>query len=561
MTTNAPLFSAWMDQFFEAYYRNRPVNASFIGVHNYDHRLPDFSEHGAGDTLVEMESLLQRLQALPQEPLNPIEKIDRLLAEGFLKIQSWEYRSDHFHNGNPGVYTGEAIFGLMSLFLGAGTPVAERIEAAVARMQAIPAFLEQGQTNLHQAPAAWTERAIRECQGALAFLNDGLGYLVSDQHIDDPGFMRAAAAAGEAFGEFQSYLETELRLHPTQNYACGAPAFDLMLRQGHFLEMTTDEIVAYAEQELETAQAYLWEHASDFDAATPEAALARLADLHPTTEGYLGRYAEFWQAARQASLTRDLVTWPDFPIRYILQPRWARKAAPYLYFLFYRSPAAFNRPPVHDYLVTPIEASLSPDEQENLLRSTNDSVIKLNHVVHHGSLGHHIQNWHAYRSKSRLGQVAAVDCASRIAMFCGGTMAEGWAVYATDLIAGTGFMTPLEHYSEYQSRRRFCARAIVDVQLHQGQFSLEEAAHFYEQRAGMDPAFARSEAIKNSMNPGVAVIYLLGCDRIHRLCRDLATRQGDRFSLRNFHDQFLSYGSIPVELIAKEMEKGEDHAQ
>jgi uncharacterized protein (DUF885 family) len=216
---------------------------------------------------------------------------------------------------------------------------------------------------------------------------------------------------------------------------------------------------------------------------------------------------------------------------------------------------------VHDYLVTPIEASLSPDEQENLLRSTNDSVIKLNHVVHHGSLGHHIQNWHAYRSKSRLGQVAAVDCASRIAMFCGGTMAEGWAVYATDLIAGTGFMTPLEHYSEYQSRRRFCARAIVDVQLHQGQFSLEEAAHFYEQRAGMDPAFARSEAIKNSMNPGVAVIYLLGCDRIHRLCRDLATRQGDRFNLRNFHDQFLSYGSIPVELIAKEMEKGEDHAQ
>jgi hypothetical protein len=561
MTTNAPLFSAWMDQFFEAYYRNRPVNATFIGVHDYDHRLPDFSENGTGDTLAEMESLLDRLQALPQEPLTPIERIDRLLAEGFLKIQSWEYRSDHFHNGNPGVYTGEAIFGLMSLFLGAGTPLAGRIEAAIARMQAIPAFLEQGRKNLRQTPAAWNERAIRECQGALAFLNDGLGYLVSDQHIDDPRFIRAAAPAREAFVEFQSYLETELRSHLTQNYACGSPAFDLMLRQGHFLEMTTDEIVAYAEQELQTAQAYLWEHASDFSAATPEAALAHLADLHPTTEGYLGRYAEFWQAARQASLTRDLVTWPDFPIRYIPQPRWARKAAPYLYFLFYRAPAAFNRPPVHDYLVTPVEASLPPEQQESLLRSNNDSVIKLNHVLHHGSLGHHIQNWNAYHSKSRLGQVAAVDCASRIAMFCGGTMAEGWAVYASDLIADTDFMTPLERYSEYQSRRRFCARAIVDVQLHQEQFGLEEAARFYEQRAGMDPAFARSEAIKNSMNPGVAVIYLLGCDRIHNLRRNLATRQGDRFSLRTFHDQFLSYGSIPVELIAKEMEKEDDHAQ
>jgi len=560
MPGSAPHFTAWLDNFFTAYYRNRPVNATFIGVHEYDHALPDFSENGAGDVLAEMEAMLAQLQSLPEEPLSPAEKIDRVLAEGFLKIQSWEFRSNHFQRGNPSTYTGEAIFGLLSLFLTNFAPLSERVEAAIARMEAIPAFLKQGQNNLHQAPLAWTERAIQECKGALAFLRQGVGLLIQEEALENPRFSRVASNAAVAFEDFLSFLENELSAHPSQDYACGEQVFDLLMRQGHFIDLDQETIVAYAEQELEAAQAYLIDHAGDFRASTPDEALAQLADLHPTVQNYQARYTELWEAARATSQAHNLLTWPDFPIRYVPQPKWARQAAPYLYFLFYRAPAAFNRPSIHDYLITPIDDSLPPAEQEKLLRLTNDSTIKLNHVVHHGGIGHHIQNWHAYRCQSRVGQVAAVDCASRIAMFCGGTMAEGWAVYATDLIAETGFLTPLEHYSEYQTRRRMCARAIVDVRLHQGRFTLHDAAEFYQHRAGMNTSAAMSEAVKNSMFPCAAMMYVFGCDRIHRLRRELSVRLGRQFDLCRFHDTFLSYGSIPVELIAKEMEKGETHA-
>jgi uncharacterized protein (DUF885 family) len=57
------------------------------------------------------------------------------------------------------------------------------------------------------------------------------------------------------------------------------------------------------------------------------------------------------------------------------------------------------------------------------------------------------------------------------------------------------------------------------------------------------------------MVPGAAVMYVLGSDRIHALRRELSARLGKRFSLRQFHDQLLSYGSIPVALAAAEMEK------
>jgi hypothetical protein len=553
MDTQAPAFNDWLDDFFSAYYLRRPVNATFIGVHRHDGQLPDLSEDGAGDTLAEMETLLQRLRALPPEPLSEAERLDRKLAEGFLEIQRWEYTSSHFHLGNPSLYTGEAIFGLLSMFLTPFAPLAERVASAIDRMEAIPKLLAQGRTNVRQAPLAWTERAIRECTGALAFFEDGVGHLICDEGIDRPHFQGAADRAAMAFAEYQRYLERELRVRPTESYACGEAAFDLLMRQGHFINMGADEIVRYAEAQMAEAEAYLVEHATDFGAANWREALAQLAEQRPTVESYYERYAELWQACQAFAERQELLTWPDFPIRYVPRPVWARKAAPYLYFLFYRSPAAFHRPPVHDYLVMPIDSILPIAEQERLLRANNDSVIKLNHVVHHGSIGHHVQNWHAYRAASRIGRVAAVDCASRIAMFCGGTMAEGWAVYATHLMGDVGFYTPLERYSEYQSRLRMCARAIVDVRLHQGRFTLDEAAAFYEQRAGMARRAAHNEAVKNSMFPGAAMMYLIGADSIRQLRRDLAAQQGTAFKLKDFHDRFLAYGSVPVALICAQM--------
>lgn len=552
--TQAPAFTAWLEKFFTSYYQHRPVNATFIGIQEYDSALPNFSAQGAGDTLAEMEALLTQAQQLPEEQYTSAERIDRALAEGFLRIQIWEYQSNHFHRGNPCVYTGEAIFSVIALFLTDYAPLTERVESAIHRMESIPGLLEQGQTNIAQAPAAWIERAIRECQGALIFLQRGIELLIHDEQISDPRFLVAADRAAAAFAEFQHYLEKEIRPLPS-GYACGETALDLIMRQGHFLTWRGDDLVRYAEAQMIESEAQLDAHAPDFGVTDWRAALAQLADLHPTADQYLARFSELWDACRATAEAHALLTWPDFPIQYTPRPTWAREAAPYLYFLPYRAPAAFNRPSPHHYLVPPLDHSLSAAEQEKLLRATNDSVIKLNHVVHHGSIGHHVQNWNAYRAASRIGQIAAVDCASRIAMFCGGTMAEGWACYATGLMSEAGFLTPLERFSEYHARLRMSARAIVDIRLHQGRMTLDDATTFYQQRVGMGRDAARAESVKNSMFPGAALMYLCGMDRIRELRRDLSSRLGNRFDLRQFHDTFLAFGSIPVELIAGEMQR------
>ena len=547
----APALRSTLDAFFDAYYRRRPVNATFIGVHGGDGRLPDHSEEGLAASQAEMEDLRRRFRGLPKESASPVEALDRDLAEGFLEIELWERRAPHGPRGNPCVWTGEAVFGVIALLLRPFAPLEERVDAAVARLAAIPAFLEQGRVQVRSAPAAWIERAARECTAAAALFGRGIETFIADEDVTahgvDPGRLRAAAAgAGAAFARFRDHLMTEIRPGGEAAYACGEAALELLMRCGHGVTLRASEVRRLAEARAEAAEAALRERAAEAGFADWRAALASLGAHHPTAERYYARYQEVWDAARRAVEEHRLVTWPDYPIRFVPRPRWTREAAPSLYFLAYRAPAAFDRVPVVDYLVAPVEPEMPVDEQARLLRAANDAAIALNHVIHHAGLGHHVQNWWAYRAPSRIGRIAAVDCASRIAMFCGGTMAEGWACYAVDLMEEIGFLSPLQRVAQAHTRLRIALRAAADVALHTGAWTLEQAADAYASRGGMDAGAARGEALKNSLHPGTAMMYLLGVDRIHALRREEAARAGRAFDLRAFHDRLLACGSIPV---------------
>jgi hypothetical protein len=204
-----PEFERWLDTFFDSYYKHRPVNATFIGVHDYDRCLPDYSESGLADTLADMQSMLQRLGQLPAEPLTRAQEIDRRLCEGYLRIQCWEYEQDHVIRANPGLYIGEAIFGVLALFLTDFAPRSDRVAAATERLHAIPDLLRQGRENIKQAPAEWLTHAIAECGGALAFLDNG-ALLAAGQEVTSK-YRQGVERATQGFREFASFLDEKLK--------------------------------------------------------------------------------------------------------------------------------------------------------------------------------------------------------------------------------------------------------------------------------------------------------------------------------------------------------------
>jgi uncharacterized protein (DUF885 family) len=550
-------FDAWLDAFFDSYYERRPVNATFIGRHEYDDQLPDYFPDAVEQYVDDIDQLQDDLEEFDPSTLPDARRIDYELAAGALEIQRWELTGDHFHRSNPCLYTGEAIFGVLGLFLTSYAPLEERASSAISRMNAIPEWLEQGRRKLDSAPAWWIERAINECDGALSLFETDIHEFARSNDISDQEFSDAADRAASAFQEFKAFLETELRENATEDYAAGEDALSMIVERGHFRDETLDGIVSFAEDKLREAEKQLESGADKFNAESWQEALSTLQRSHPSVEEYYERHQELWEEGKREAVEHDIVTWPDYPLEFRPRPEWTRELAQQTYFLYYRAPAPYDDTTPVEYLLEPVEPSMDDEVIERRLKRWNDSVIKQNHVAHHGGIGHHVQNYRANECDSRIGQMAAVDTASRIALVCGGTMAEGWAPYATSLMAETDYYTELETYALNKNQLKSAARAIVDVKLHRGEMSAQEASQWYQDRvglpSGLDLSGAGYEVVKNSMFPGMALMYLLGPHTISELRTELHQELGQEFSLRQFHDDVLSFGSVPATIISREL--------
>jgi hypothetical protein len=539
-------------EFFDSYYRLRPVNATFTGIHDHDDRLPDWSPEGLDAAIAEMRAVSATLEAgRGDSSLGDVRTRDRELAISFLDLQIAEHEGPHFQRGNPSLAAGEATFGVISLMTRPFASAESRAEAAIGRLIATPGFLQGATKSIaNGVPDEWRTKTLRECDGADKLLSIGI-----DRWITLEGFSpalagrlsEAARAAQEGFAAFRNWL-VGAPTAPASRLTAGPEFFGLCLTRGHWCRRDRSELAREAGDALEQALSGLDARARTLSPGGWADVQQRLTNDHPEISDYLPAYQRAWDACRRLSQDRQLVTWPDYPIQYVPIPVQTRDAAPFLYYLFYRSPAPFDRLTSHDYVVTPIDATMSAEERQRRLRATNNSVITLNHVVHHGAIGHHVQNYYAYRGESEIGRVAAVDCASRIGMFLGGSMAEGWACYATDLMDECGLLTDEMSLAQQHTRARLLARAVVDLGLHGGTLTLDQAAAIYRDRVGMPGDAARAEVCKNSMFPATAVMYWLGTDGIHHLRREHAH---ECVSLCAFHDRLLSFGSIPVPLIER----------
>lgn len=99
-------------------------------------------------------------------------------------------------------------------------------------------------------------------------------------------------------------------------------------------------------------------------------------------------------------------------------------------------------------------------------------------------------------------------------------------------------------------------RVVVDVGLHAGGMSLEEATRLLQEKVRMEHHMASGEATRYTFSPTYQSSYLLGKEQILKLRSEYQQKLGEKFTLKAFHDKLTSYGSIPVALVRREMLAG-----
>lgn len=531
-----PFDPALVEAFLTHHWTYHPVDATFMGCRDFDSALPPAGAQTLADEL-EANAALERRVAGTVEPEDLGLRLDRRLILSELAIQKAAATS-RSRFSNPAWFTGEAAFSIIALLLPQSAPV--NAAAVQARLEGIPAFLADGLERLQGTPTPklWVARAQREAAAFALFLREDIRL-----HEDySASWAPASSSAADGFEAFAAGL-SDL---PDADPACGEAYLSILMGTVHGLQISPREAVEVAEAAFDRMGDELVDMARAIDPEkTWEQLIGELADIHPATaDEVMASYREWDTTARRDGAA--LVTPAQ---EYGLDYRWMapcfRRVSQSLYFLFYRSPPALSAGRGSVYWVTPGGA-----DADAFLRANSTATVKTIHSVHHGSVGHHTQNTRARAAQSRLARIAGTDCALGLAFLGSGTLIEGWACYVEDLLMETaGFYSPTEILLLKQYERRNAASVLVDIKLHLGDWSLEEAMAFYRDKAGFAPSRVEGEVVRNSMLPGSRLMYWIGVEGIKAL------RQRWKGDTLSFHDALLSYGHVPLAWIEQEMQR------
>ena len=128
---------------------------------------------------------------------------------------------------------------------------------------------------------------------------------------------------------------------------------------------------------------------------------------------------------------------------------------------------------------------------------------------------------------------------------------EGWALYGEEMLLRTG-LYPENSASQGQVLRaaRFrAARVGVDVNLQTGRWTFEQAVQYFMEAGGLDREAAEGEAAGAASSPSQKITYMVGKWQIMRLLGRYRDHQSANFRLGAFHDQLISYGSLPLSIV------------
>jgi uncharacterized protein (DUF885 family) len=127
---------------------------------------------------------------------------------------------------------------------------------------------------------------------------------------------------------------------------------------------------------------------------------------------------------------------------------------------------------------------------------------------------------------------------------------EGWALYAEQLGKEVGFyQDPVSDYGRLSSELFRAVRLVVDTGLHAQGWSRDQVVAFFRQTGAIDEPSIQAETDRYISWPAQALSYKLGQLKFREL-RDRAQKElGAKFDIRSFHDEMLSGGVLPLDLL------------
>ncbi len=226
-----------------------PVEATSLGDHRFDDRLPDLSADGVEESLTTIEHALSAVDQVDDLALGTAAAVDLEILRSRLLGQKLALDTLGEHRWNPLVANpGTAVYLLLARDF---APAAERAASLLGRLEAIPAALEQARESRDPMPRVHVETAIGQFRGTSSMLHTQLDPLLDADPALRPALEAARTAAVGALGAHVGWLQDALDSdHATRDPRLGPERYAAKLWATLDAHLTPDQVLERAESDL-----------------------------------------------------------------------------------------------------------------------------------------------------------------------------------------------------------------------------------------------------------------------------------------------------------------------
>ena len=545
-------FDVYKNQFIENLWKIYPDWASSQGYHKYDSILIIPNTDERTNEIAFAKANLDSLKQFDLNSLSNNNKTDYHMIENQLQSTIWSINEMKSFEWNPSGYN---VCGTFSELLnGKYAPLETRMHDIFLKMKNVTAFYEAAKSNIKNPTVEHTQLAIDQNLGGVSiFESEFIDSLKKIKVSDDEKKMMsdASLAAAKAVKDYAEWLK-KLDNKTPRSFRLGkelyAKKFDFDIQSSYTADKIYNKAIAHKaelHQKMFELSTQLWakymgktEMPKD-TLQTIRMVIDKISLTHTTPDSF--------QATIEHQMPELVKFINDKNLIYIdpSKPLVVRKEPAYMAGV---AGASISAPGPYDkngntYYNVGTMSGWDKEKSESYLCEYNKYILQILNI-HEAIPGHYTQLVYSNQSPSIIK-----------ALFGNNAMIEGWAVYGERMMleSGYGNNEPEMWLMYYKWNLRSTCNTILDNSVHTKNMTKEQAMHLLMDEAFQQKTEAEGKWRRVSVTQVQLCCYFTGFTEIYEFREAQKKKLGDKFDLKKFHEQFLSYGSAPVKYIKELM--------
>ena len=508
-----------------------PVLATWAGVHQYDEQMREVSLDKINKFKKRAKETLTRVKDFKVEKFDADAEIDWTVFCSSLKSEIRELEKIKHWQKDPGVYIREAINGIYFLVVHSPKNLEKVAQPILARLKKIPQFLLEAKEVVEDTPPVWVDIALDEVGGGKIFFNETVRSLIKSVPKLEKEVKAAYHEVKKSLDDYESFLKSLKKFKG--DFSVGSKLFAKIVEENHFLPYSLSEIENIGWSQIKETKKELKNQAKEIDRnKTWQQILADFKKHHGfEKENLVNLYQRETEELKKYLVENQVVSFPqDEALEVVSTPDFMRCTTPTA---AYQSPGPLEKDQKGVFYVSDPKPDLPWEQKDQILQEHAGLTLT---CAHEAYPGHHLQLIVANRHPSLVRKLA------HHVIFV-----EGWALYTEELIEEIGFIKdPALKLKRLADQLWRAYRIVIDIGLQTKKLKIAEAQRLLMENLSFSQQRAQREINWYTRRPGYPMCYLLGKLEIEKLRKKLKG-----YTLKKFHDQLLSCGSIPTALSKK----------